>query len=79
MPTTCLQLDSMEVPAYQVAGESVVLKCQFDTQRDKLYSVTWYRDNKEFYRYVPNANPRVTVFKEPGLDIDVGRVCLPYL
>ena len=33
-------------------GESVLLKCDYDLQSEKLYSLKWYKDNHEFYRYL---------------------------
>ena len=38
---------------------------------DKLYSVKWYRNGKEFYRHIPSDNPTTAVFRQPGLYVDV--------
>ena len=31
-----------------------------------MYSVKWYRDNVEFFRYIPSEDPHTTVFIIPG-------------
>lgn len=37
---------------------------------EKLYSVKWYKDNEEFYRYVPSANPPIKSYKIEGIRVD---------
>jgi len=37
---------------------------------DKLYSVKWYRNGQEFYRYIPTDTPDTTVFPYPGIYVD---------
>ena len=34
---------------------------------DKLYSIKWYRNGHEFYRYLPTDNPKTTVFNGDGI------------
>lgn len=36
-----------------------------------LYSVTWYFENEEFYRYVPKESPPAIVFRVSGITVDV--------
>lgn len=44
---------------------------------ETLYSVKWYKDNEEFYRYVPKANPPQNSYKVEGIRVDVSRLlCL---
>lgn len=40
---------------------------------ETLYSVKWYKDNEEFYRYVPKANPPQNSYKVEGIRVDVSR------
>ncbi|XP_065076033.1 uncharacterized protein LOC135699668 [Ochlerotatus camptorhynchus] len=37
---------------------------------EKIYSVKWYKDNEEFYRYVPSANPPIKSYKIDGIWVD---------
>ncbi|XP_062711785.1 uncharacterized protein LOC115268723 [Aedes albopictus] len=37
---------------------------------EKIYSVKWYKDNEEFYRYVPSANPPIKSYKIEGIRVD---------
>ena len=71
VPGSSLELEALEVPEYQVAGQPVQLGCKYHLQDDQLYSVTWYRNNKEFFRYVPDSKPPMTVFNLSSLVIDV--------
>lgn len=38
---------------------------------EKLYSVKWYKDNEEFYTYVPRANPPQRTHHVEGVKVDV--------
>lgn len=38
---------------------------------ETLYSVKWYKDNEEFYRFIPKANPQQQSFKVDGVRVDV--------
>ena len=49
----------------------MVLECSYDMEGDKLYSVKWYRNGKEFYRHIPTDNPPTGVFRQAGLLVDV--------
>ncbi|XP_071747145.1 uncharacterized protein [Lepeophtheirus salmonis] len=39
-------------------------------QGDTLYSVKWYKDDLEFYRFVPNDRPMLQVFPQNGIQVD---------
>lgn len=41
-----------------------------------LYSVRWYYESEEFYRYVPTETPPGRTFYVPGLIIDVSTIDL---
>lgn len=38
---------------------------------ETLYSVKWYKDNEEFYRFIPKANPPQQSYKVDGVRVDV--------
>lgn len=37
---------------------------------ERLYSIKWYKDNEEFYRYVPSATPPIKSYKIEGVRVD---------
>lgn len=61
----------LSVPRAVRLGHSVTLGCEYDLEDAALYSVKWYRNNEEFYRYVPKEEPPIRVFTSPGVTIDV--------
>ena len=66
-----LTLKSITVPPHKVIGDKAKLTCKFDMGLDTLYSVKWYKDDLEFYRFVPNDRPRLQVFAQKGVNVDV--------
>ncbi|XP_067131678.1 uncharacterized protein [Centruroides vittatus] len=68
---SCLRLISLDVPGSVAVGERVRLTCVFELEGDLLYSVKWYRDAMEFYRYVPSDKPPGQFFPLQGIDVDI--------
>ena len=60
------------IPPHALKGHQAVLKCNYDLEGDSLYSVKWYFNQKEFYRYIPTDNPKVTIFNHhTGVRVNV--------
>ncbi|RZF44486.1 hypothetical protein LSTR_LSTR002259 [Laodelphax striatellus] len=68
-----LRLTEVRIAHHTVRGNATVLECEFDLQGETLYSVKWYKDGNEFYRYVPRDNPPAQVFPLPGVHVDVDK------
>ena len=67
----------LTVPAHRFIGDDAVLTCKYDLEGEELYSVKWYKDGNEFYRYIPGErDQKVTVFNMPGVRVDVSTNCL---
>ena len=63
-------LNDWELPTMVQKGETVELVCNYQLEgKAELYSLKWYRDNVEFYRYIPSEEPRTTVFLIAGMEI----------
>ncbi|XP_055636999.1 uncharacterized protein LOC129775861 [Toxorhynchites rutilus septentrionalis] len=41
-----------------------------ESRGERIYSVKWYKDNEEFYRYIPSANPTIKSYKIEGIRVD---------
>ncbi|ERL96157.1 hypothetical protein D910_01242, partial [Dendroctonus ponderosae] len=61
----------LNVPRAVRVGHSVTLGCQYDLEGAALYSVKWYRDQVEFYRFVPKEEPPIRVFPIDGIRVDI--------
>ncbi|RWS22984.1 hypothetical protein B4U80_03821 [Leptotrombidium deliense] len=68
-----LRLIMFDVPSPGMYGESVELTCSYDLQKDRLYSVKWYKNDVEFYRYVPKDWPPGQFLPMPGIRVDVSK------
>ncbi|XP_058979889.1 uncharacterized protein LOC105261657 isoform X2 [Musca domestica] len=67
----CLRLVEVRIPNYVVKGSAAQLECLYDLDGESLYSVKWYKDGNEFYRYVPRDMPPAQTFLLPGVSVDV--------
>ncbi len=66
-----LTLKKIDVPPHSLIGEDARLSCEFDMEGSTLYSVKWYKDDNEFYRFVPGDRPKLQVFQQEGIKVDV--------
>lgn len=66
-----LKLHRVYIPHYKLSGQDAVLECEFELGRDRLYAVKWYKDNEEFFRYVPRFSPPIYTHPVDGANVDV--------
>lgn len=59
------------IPAAAKIMDTVTLQCKYDLEGELLYTVKWYKGQKEFFRYIPKEMPSTQVFPLPGIDVDV--------
>lgn len=67
-------MTEIRIPKHIMRHEDAVLGCKFDLDGESLYSVKWYKDGFEFYRYVPRDMPPGQVFPLPGVDVEVSEL-----
>ncbi|XP_054272866.1 uncharacterized protein LOC128993133 [Macrosteles quadrilineatus] len=65
-----LRLTEVVVPPVVDIHEDITLCCRFDTDGEKLYSVKWYKDDFEFYRFMPGNSPQTQIFPRSGIVLD---------
>ncbi|XP_047737145.1 uncharacterized protein LOC125178126 [Hyalella azteca] len=66
-----LHILGIQVPRTALSGEAVELKCYIKLDRDSLYSLTWWRDDQQFYQYSPAMSPPKRQFDVPGIVINM--------
>lgn len=73
---TARQQNSMilDLPDYAMAGDSIELTCRHRMPLNRLYSVKWFKDSLEFYRFIPANGPRTksSLFL-PDVRLDLAR------
>lgn len=67
MPVWLGQCKSLKSDSYIICWRNV-----FRTQAS-LYSVRWYFESEEFYRFVPKEAPPARTFPVSGINVDVSR------
>nr|XP_012141499.1 PREDICTED: uncharacterized protein LOC100881497 isoform X2 [Megachile rotundata] len=74
MLRTSLQLLRLDVPSIaDPRWDKVVLRCEYDLGGEDLYSVKWYKDGCEFFRYMPDSKPPGREFPVPGVHVDLNK------
>ena len=63
------------MPDQLILGQSARLGCDFDLEQSRLYSVNWYKDGKEFFRFMPSMENKVQVFPVEGVNVEVRYPC----
>lgn len=66
-----LKLVSLKIPSAVGLHSTVTLRCEYDLGSRKLYSVKWYKDGFEFYRYMPDHHPEIRAVKTSGINVDL--------
>ncbi|KAJ9579884.1 hypothetical protein L9F63_004486, partial [Diploptera punctata] len=68
---TSLRLNEVRIPMHTVRHQDARLECHFDLEGEALYSVKWYKDGNEFFRYVPKDQPPIQLFNLPGVTVEI--------
>jgi hypothetical protein len=68
-----LRLISLRVPPAADIFQPLTLICDYDLESRNLYSVKWYKDECEFFRYMPDYDLQSQAFPTPGITLDVSR------
>ncbi|XP_076307908.1 uncharacterized protein LOC143223623 [Tachypleus tridentatus] len=71
--SSSLRIVNLDVPRTVPRGREVRLTCSYDLEGEKLYSVKWYRDDMEFFRFVPRDDPKQLYFPLEGIEVDFSR------
>lgn len=66
-----LRINSLDMPIAIPRGQPVLLFCNYDLNGDELYSVKFYKDFVEFYRYLPSESEPGQKFLLKGAYVDV--------
>jgi len=66
-----IKLLNVRIANHTVLGSSTKLECTYDLEGENLYSVKWYKNGDEFFRYLPKSKPNIQVFEKRGIYIDV--------
>lgn len=62
-----VHIKSVQIPTSALQGTDVTLNCLYDLGSGSLYSVKWYKNSREIYRYFTSSQ---AAFRAPGVRID---------
>ena len=57
-----MRMVNVKVPKYAVVGTRERLHCNYTLGKENLYSVKWYKDGSEFYRYITIKTHKIRKF-----------------
>ncbi|XP_070133151.1 uncharacterized protein [Drosophila bipectinata] len=69
--SSSLTMTEVTIPNHIMRLKSATLGCRYALNGESLYSVKWYKDGHEIYRYVPRDKPPGQAFPLPGVNIDL--------
>lgn len=70
---------TINVPAVVRSGDTVTLSCHYDLEGLSLYTIQWFLEDTEFYRYLFEADPPYTIFEVDGIHVNVSISYLHYI
>ena len=68
-----LSMKGLTVPGQLILGSGASLGCDYNLEGSKLYSVKWYKDGQEFFRFMPSMDNKIEVFSVRGVHVEVRR------
>ncbi|XP_065159252.1 uncharacterized protein [Atheta coriaria] len=66
-----LRLTNMSAPLVADVRGDIDLDCRFDMGAEELYAVKWYKDDREFFRYMPKQHPKTIKFPVVGINLEM--------
>ena len=67
-----IKINRFQVPEAVERGKLAILHCDYSLENgEELYSIKLYKNNVEFYRYVPGENPPKQSYKLNGIYVNV--------
>lgn len=74
--TDVLSLSSIRIsaPDYIFPGDSMWLNCTADLDYNQIYSIKWFKDNQEMYRFITSDETPTTFYPTSGIVIDVSHL-----
>ncbi|KAJ9576144.1 hypothetical protein L9F63_006966, partial [Diploptera punctata] len=66
-----LQKPKLLVPeTVRVGNKLITLKCDYNLHGERLYSVQWFKNSIEIFRFMPSSTPQKIALPIPGINID---------
>jgi len=60
------------MPKEAEVDSTIDLRCEWRILGgSNLYSVKWYKDDHEFFRYLPDSQQTTQIFPRPGVKVEV--------
>ena len=66
-----ITVNKLTIPSHVSRGDRVKMTCDYDLRAFKLYSIKWYKDDEEIFRYIPSSRPAKQALEVVGVNIDV--------
>ncbi|KAG7190755.1 hypothetical protein KM043_006827 [Ampulex compressa] len=61
---------TITVPPIVKSGDTVTLSSDYDLEGSSLYTIQWFFEDTEFYRYTPERVPPYSSFKVDGINVN---------
>lgn len=69
---------SVSIPDLVKLNDAFWLNCSHQSRSGssgrlggEIYGIKWYKDEEEFYRFLPSAEPKVSIYETNGIQLDV--------
>ncbi|XP_063588103.1 uncharacterized protein LOC134765391 isoform X2 [Penaeus indicus] len=59
----------LDVPLNAIRYTNQTLTCNYDLGSDALYTIKWYFNDEEFFRYTPSEDPMIAAFDNSNIQV----------
>lgn len=68
---SAFEVTRLVVPRYTIMGSDAKLICEYENKSLDIYSIKWYKNDREFFHHISSLDPPKRNFSLPGINVDV--------
>ena len=68
-----VRVNALHMPPFALEGSDVTLTCHYHMASLRLYSLKWYFNDREIFRYIPSERPSLVALPADAVTVEVSK------